>query len=168
MNQDVLTEMERVKNYFHNKMFSFAQKWNLSEKHHIQSKKSFHHDLLTKKRMNYSLEISYTNLSHSRQILFRYNDGHNANRLIVNSLSFQIFNLNEKLSKTYDIEDFARFLNREFVATKFFIKQNGDTSFKCAVKYIDECLNLLETETLRNIVCNDDWIQIPLNMSPYK
>lgn len=169
-NKIIENELNELKLFFHDQFSFLVSEYKMIETHSICNRKSIHFDKLheSDRRLDYTLEIIYENPILKRKIVFRYNDGHNADKIIINSMTLQILKTNEKIPETYRIEDYARLLNLDFNENRFFVKKTFEDSLLKAEGYIRSCVDILKNEELKRILCFDYWIKVPIDMSPYK
>lgn len=169
-NENVQNELTKLKLLLQDKFVFFVTDYEMIENCLVNERKSIHYDQLPEfdKRLDFTLEISYTNLTNSRKVTFRYSDGHNAEKTIVNSISLQISKIDEKIPVTYNIEDYAKRYNFNFRENRFFVKTSFGDSFLKVENYIKLCIEVFSNEELKRILGDNYWINLPIDMSPYK
>lgn len=120
---------------------------------------------------NYGLKITIDNQKTKRQLVLNYREGPNAAKTISNHIVFEIKNTlkNSKHSRNnFFIGDFCEFYDIELSEPSFYETTGENYSLEKFKKYIDAVKSIIENTNLKDILEGKIWIDIPINMKPYK
>ena len=167
MENEIPQYFELIKEYFLTQLSMFSGKRPPIINNRALSIHSKNDNILK----NYVLELTIENSVNERKIFFSYSEGPNAKRPLSNHIVFEVENISEipfSGRKNFFIGDFCEFYNIELPESSFYETTGGGYSIEKFKKYIDSVILIIESTNLKKILKGDIWIDIPINMKPYK
>ncbi len=120
---------------------------------------------------NYGLKITIDNPNTKRKLLLNYREGPNAAKTISNHIVIEIKNTSKNsthLRNNFFIGDFCEFYDIELSEPSFYETTGESYSLEKFKKYTDAVKSIIENTNLKEILEGKIWIDIPVNMKPYK
>lgn len=157
-----------IKEYFLNHFIIYSDKYPPIIKTKVLTIHPHGHGKMSK---NFVLEITIENSKKEREIFFSYREGPNSKKTISNHIVLEVKNTSKNHSqyrKNFFISDFCELYNLKLSEPSFFETTGKNYSFEKFKKYMDSVKFIIENSDLHRILNGEIWIDVPINMKPYK
>lgn len=137
----------------------------------IRDWNSIHTKSMETTLINFVIEIKIDNLYGQREVFLSYYHGYSANVTLCNDIILGIKNTSQNCTqcrKNFFIKDFCDFYNIELLEPSFYETNNEKYSIDRFKKYIKSVKSIIECTNLKDILRGELWVDIPINMKPYK
>jgi hypothetical protein len=117
------------------------------------------------------LEITIENSISKRKIHLSFTEGLNAKGTKSNHITLKIENTSKKFlfdRAYFSIGDFCEFYKIGLSESSFYETTEANYSLEKFKNYIDAVKTIIENSILQQIIEGKIWIDIPINMKPYK
>jgi len=170
MGNTMLNELEQVRDLFLKKLQTLSDIIASNPKVDFKEWESPHSKSLGGHKIDYLLSIVLENKIGNRKIHFSYYDGLNGEKKECNSFSVLIENTTDKQVKRskFSFEEYLRFRNIDLEIKTFFEKSQFQNSLSLLNQFLTHLENWLKNENLKSIIKGEEWIEIPIDMRPYK
>lgn len=115
------------------------------------------------------IEISISRKTNNKKIIFYYTEGYNVDDEFINIFQFSIKTLNAENIKRncFYLQDYSLLTKMPYNST---IKPNKDIyAIEKELKIIfEQVVDILNEPKLHNVLFSDEWIEVPINWTPYK
>ncbi len=158
-----------IKEYFLTQFSFFSN--NNPPRVNIRDWNSIHSKNIESTLINFVIEITIDNLIGQREIFLSYYHGYSANVTLCNDIVFEIKNTSKNSThsrKNFFIGDFCEFYDIELSEPSFYETTGESYSLEKLKKYTDAVKSIIENTNLKEILEGKIWIDIPVNMKPYK